>query len=369
MEYYLIGFKTKQGDGTNSDVNVQLFDVNGRAIYGEFEVTKRLHTITGNALKSGSWQFGYFPIPIPMPLYPPEVYFLKVVMKGSDSWDCEYIHALAADGGYYESYGSKTQQFLDDLVRNNFDSGDPDGPEQSLLAGPKFNFNQTFSTDRSEGAISRDMPRADFIPQTVGEPKASVRSVSTFHITDNMRGSAPINSVVREVSKVRQDVLTYKTPPYSKEVNPIYAGVAVAFDLPSLTGQNEADLPATYIAGWRGWRAGLYIEGLLDASVNTYLFADEPVPANTLRITELAVDYTVEQYTVSNGIGSPADLELVRKQDLSKTKVITHDITKENAQDEWVRLSWHITDKNPSQQEEMSGLEAELVKLKWYGPY
>ncbi|MEM7111947.1 MAG: hypothetical protein AAF614_05905 [Chloroflexota bacterium] len=360
---YYMGFKTADGDGTDDDVTVQLYDVNGKKVGGAFEVSEQLHDVTGNALSSGSYQMGIYSMSEPETFDGiPDIYFLEMTIDGSDSWTCEYVQVALVPAGWYDSWDrDELDDLCDDAERYHKHYLEI---RTRLNEGAKFSFNEAFSTDEDEGVTSRQIARDGYKPQTIGAPTPNSRTSASYDITDNIGGSAPINSAGQTIQKIRKENISLQNADGGEQSNSLTVGVTVGYKA-GAEGGAESTVSTTYQHAWKNWHSRQRVRQLEDTTSQTYTFPSSSVPAHTLRISNFTVDYTVSVVTVSNGIGHPAKIELIGKQGLTGLTTSNQDITQDNAQRDWATLKAEVLRNDPSRRTKLDSLEAKMRNQGW----
>lgn len=370
-KYYYIAFKTKEGDGTGSDVKLQMYGADGKKIGDEFEVTSLLHDITGNALSSGSYQLGIFEMAKPASITGlPEVYFLGITMQGSDAWSCEYIQVAPAPAGWWKSSEWPRKEM--NKLANSTDADKHGevyhkyylGIREALDKGATFTFNQTLSTNSDEGPTSSQTARDGYHPKTIGKPTPSDRTQSSFNITNNIDGLSEVNSAAEEIKKIRRQNISLTEAGGGSNSQSFTVGVTVGYSAGQVGGY-QASVSTSFTAAWTSWHSKQTIKTLEDTSSHTYTFPSSKVPAQTLRIREISVSYEVDIVTVTNGIGKPAKIELIKQQVLDTPSDTTHDIVKANAKAKWPALKARMIQNDPLLASKMASYEKDMTDAGW----
>lgn len=376
---YLLGFKSGGGHGgTDSSLMIQLYDDRGGPIGDEFEVTDRLHDVTGNALQSGTYQIANFEVPLSGAVDGhPDVYFIEATIKGSDMWHCDYILAAPthpdwcagwSDEDVRKSLGKKEIAFTSaQSVLNGSYTHKPEA---------KFSFGADFSTDShgTEGKPSYKISRDGFKPKTIGGPTPSSRTLKCYSITEAY-GDSESKTPGEVVATLRQKTVSVGESEHNEQDNSLSIGITAGYSSGNEPGGNVSTT-ISYGHIWKNWRDKQGSEELLTKTSQTVSFESLSVPAYTVTIMEYMIYYTVTEITVSDGCGKTSKINLIRAQSFTTGDSIRHDFTKSTKKtsaeekkrslDEWNQLKNTILLDNPEMKDRLENAEKRMREAEWF---
>lgn len=234
----------------------------------------------------------------------------------------------------------------------------------SLDKGAKFTFNETLSTNSDEGHTSSQTARDGYHPKTIDNPTPSDRTQSSFNITNNINELSEINSAAEEIKKIRRENVSLTEAGGSSNSQSLAVGVTFGYSA-GQAGGYQASMSTSFTAAWKSWHSKQQVKNLEDTSSHTYAFPSSKVPAQTLRIREISVSYKVDIVTVTNGIGKPAKIELIKQQVLDSLSDTTHDLTKANAKTKWPALKASVIQSDPLLTSHMAMYEKDMTDAGW----
>jgi hypothetical protein len=343
---YKIKFVTKgegSDPGTNSDVDITLYDIDGNMLGGSFEVTSTLHDNYGNALKAGSTQVGLFTPPFPETFSgTPAPVFIKVEIKGDDQWHCDQIMVKPV-----KNDGNSNKKF-DKYSANNYPS--------------VFTLNKPISTGEGEGGMAADVSVDGYSVEGIQVGENVTRVATTFSIDNNAYGTTSSTEMVVTVRKVNTEVISFAQEEGDKHSNSISVGVETGFGL----GPTKNTVSTTYSSSWEDWKK----------TTNTSLYQAErseektitlTAPPHTVRISQWDVPFIVSTFSVKNGFGNPVNIDIVPDQRIFVPARVIIDINGDNpiSQTRWSNLMERMRASDSINEKTITQADQTLKQKGW----
>lgn len=302
---YLITFYT--GDnGTDDDVSLTLYDMNGKIIGNAFEVSEKLSDKYGDALEGDTTQMEIYTPPMLQSNKGRIPAFLNVEIRGSDQWFCKEIHV--------------------DLY-----------PPQSSTETAVFTLNQNFSTDSDEGVTSVQVARNDYKIDEI-ENSHKVRNITTFAIGNNADAeSNPSPLPKKTLKEVIGDTISVTESKGSEHDRSVSIGIKSGFNIEGVSGE----VSTAYTEMWKNWATNTNMSLYSKEKSETTVIGGIEGLAKTVRIARWDINYKVNLKTVSNGLGEdPVAFNMIPNQTIMIPSVKTIDINESNkiSQKDWADL-------------------------------